>query len=93
MEFEIIESTKNKLVVDIKGEGHALCNSLKKELWKDKDINISGYHIEHPQVGVPRLTIETKKGGKTPQKAVQEACKRLKKENDSFLDKFKKNIK
>lgn len=91
MDINVIESSKNKLVIDIKGEGHALCSSVRKELWQDKDVTISGYHIEHPQIGVPRLTIETK--GKTPQKAIQEACKRLQKENETFLDKFSKEIK
>jgi DNA-directed RNA polymerase subunit L len=93
MEIHIIESSKNKLVFDLKGEGHALCNAVKKELWNDSDVNISGYHIEHPQVGVPRITVETKKGSKTPQKAVQDACKRLLKQNEQFLEKFKKEVK
>lgn len=93
MEIKVIESTKNKLVFDLKGEGHSLANSLKTELWNDKDIHISGYHIEHPQVGIPRLTVETKKGGKAPVKVIIEACKRLQKRNEDFLEKFKKEIK
>ncbi|MFH1439264.1 MAG: DNA-directed RNA polymerase subunit L [Candidatus Woesearchaeota archaeon] len=93
MEIKVIESEKNRLVIDIVGEGHALTNSLKKELWNDKDVTISGYHVEHPQIGIPRMIIETKKSGKTPQKAIQDACSRLKKQNENFLDKFKKEIK
>ena len=92
MEIEVIESSKSKLVIDLKGEGHALCSSLKKELWNDKDVSVSGYHIEHPQIGVPRMTIETK-SSKSPQKVLTDACKRLQKQNDQFLDKFNKAVK
>ena len=92
MEVDVIESSKNKLVIDVKGEGHALCSTLKKELWQDKNVSVSGYFIEHPQVGIPRMSIETK-GNETPQKALQDACKRLEKHNKEFLDKFKKEIK
>jgi len=93
MEIIVVESSKNKLVVDIKGEGHALCNSLKKELWSDKDVKNTGYFIEHPQIGIPRLMVETKQGGKTPQKAIQDACKGLEKQNAKFLELFKKEVK
>ena len=93
MEIDVIESSKNKLVFELKGEGHALCSTLKKELWKDKNVSVSGYFTEHPQVGIPRMSVETKKGEKTPQKAIQEACKRLKKQNELFLEKFKKEVK
>lgn len=92
MEIHVVESSKNKLVIDIKGEGHALCNSLKKELWNDDDVKNAGYFIEHPQVGTPRLLVETK-GSKTPQKAIADACKHLISQNEKFLELFKEEVK
>ncbi|MBT4824580.1 DNA-directed RNA polymerase subunit L [Candidatus Woesearchaeota archaeon] len=91
MEINVIESSKKTLVVELKGEGHAMCNALKKEIWNDKDTKVGGYHIEHPQVGIPRITVEST--GKAPQKILQDACKRLEKKNSDFLAKFKKVVK
>lgn len=89
MELNVKESKKNRFVVEIKGQGHSLCGSLKDELQKDKELKNAGYFVEHPQVGVPTLLVETS-GDKTPQKAIADACKRLQKQNEKFLELFKK---
>ena len=88
MELNVLEDSKNKLVVEIKGEGHALCNALKSELWKNKKVNIAGYNIAHPLVGVPKLVIETDSG--KPKDALVDAAKKVKKEADEFLKAFNK---
>ena len=92
MEIKLIEQSKNKLVLNIEGQGHSLCNSLKKELWNDKDVTVAGYYVEHPQVGIPTFIVETK-GKKSPQDALVNAAKRMKKENDKFLKEFLKEVK
>ena len=89
MELEYLEDTKYKLIVDIKGAGHALANAVKKELWNDKDVKIATYNVEHPLVGVPRLIVETGSGKKNAKKAVLDSIDRLKKQNTQFLKKFK----
>ncbi|MBI4738949.1 DNA-directed RNA polymerase subunit L [Candidatus Woesearchaeota archaeon] len=48
MELKILEETKTKLVIDMTGEDHTLCNMLKKELWKNKHVKVAGYNIDHP---------------------------------------------
>jgi len=88
MELEFIEDTKYKVVVDIKGAGHALANSLKKELWNDKNVKVSAYNVEHPLIGVPRLIVET--SSKAARKAILDAVERLKRQNKQFLTKFKR---
>ena len=88
MELNVLEDSKKKLVVEIKGEGHALCNALKSELWKNKKVNITGYSIAHPLIGIPKLVIET--GSGKPKDALIDAAKKVKKEADEFLKAFNK---
>ena len=92
MEINVLEESKNKLVVEIKGEGHALCNALKTELWKNKKVKVAGYNIAHPLIGIPKLIIETEPGG-DPKKLLVEAIKNVKKDADAFLKSFSKKVK
>ena len=42
MEIKILDDKKNKLVIEVKGADHTLCNALKTELFNAacKDCNI-----------------------------------------------------
>lgn len=91
MEINVLEESKNKLVVEIKGEGHALCNAVKAELWKNKKVKVAGYNISHPLVGVPKLVIETESGD--PKKILIDAIKNVRKDADAFLKSFSKTVK
>ena len=86
MELNILENENNRLKVEILGEGHTLCNALRKELWNDKSVKIAGYSIGHALMPRPVLTIEAPDA----KKALLEAIKRLKKENKELHDVFKK---
>lgn len=92
MEVSVLEQNKNHLALEIKGEGHSMCNLLKKELWNDENIVTAGYVIEHPQIGVPKFFIETK-AGTTPKEALLDAVKRLKKQNEKFEELFLAEVK
>jgi DNA-directed RNA polymerase subunit L len=91
VELNIIEETKNKLIVNIEGEGHTVCNALRKELWNDKSVKIAGYKVEHPDVGIPQLVVETSAG--KPSEAVIKAAQGLKKESEKFKKAFSKVVK
>lgn len=88
MEANTIEEKKNKIIVELVGDTHTLPNVLKKELWSDKDVVVSGYNIEHPLVGKPHLVVQTKK--KAPRTALIDAAKRVKKNIDKFKAAFSK---
>ncbi len=88
MELKVIEKGKKKLIFDLIGADHTFSNSLKKELWNDKSIKVSAYHVEHPLIGIPRFIVET--DDKDPEKALLDAVKRLEKKNESFLEDAKK---
>jgi DNA-directed RNA polymerase subunit L len=88
MEIKIIENEKNRLMIELPGADHTLCNSLKKELVSVKGVEIATYAVEHPLIGVPKMIIETK--GIAPKKALEEAIKGLQEKNKEFLTLFKK---
>lgn len=90
MEVSIIEETKDKLVFEVRGETNTISNVLKKELWNDSDIKISGYYLEHPLVHTPKFVVQT--NGSDPRKAVKSAIKRIEKEAEKLLEEAK-NIK
>ncbi|MBR9677393.1 DNA-directed RNA polymerase subunit L [Candidatus Woesearchaeota archaeon] len=92
MELKILEDKKNRLVVEIKGEDHTLCNALKAELWNDKKVTVASYRIAHPLVGIPTLIVETE-SSTAPKKALQNAISRLSKQNDEFKKEVKAKIK
>ena len=87
MEINIIEDKKKRLVFELKGEGHTLCNVLREELWNDKSVTVSAYNISHPLVGIPTFIIET--SSKSPKKALKDAIARLKKKNSAVVKKVK----
>jgi len=87
MEINILEDKKKRLVFELKGEGHTLCNALREELWNDKSITVAAYNISHPLTAVPKFIIET--NGKSPKTALKSAIDRLKKKNSELLKKAK----
>ncbi len=88
MQLNTIEETKNKLIVELIGDSHTLPNIIKKELWNDKDVVISGYNIEHPLIGKPHIIVQTK--SKAPRTALVDAAKRIQKDVEKFKDAFSK---
>ena len=89
MELKILEDKKKRLVFELKGEDHTLCNALREELWNDKSVTVAAYNISHPLVGIPKFIIET--NGKTaPRKALKNAISRLKRRNTELKKEFAK---
>jgi len=83
--MKIIKDTKNELEIEITGESHTLCNTLRKTLMEDKDVESAAYIMEHPIIGEPKLYIKAK----NPRKSLKKAAKTLK----SRCNKIKKEIK
>jgi len=91
MQIKVIEESKNKVVFKIQGESHTLCNSLKEELRKDKKVSMASYFVSHPDIDEPTFTVETT--SVSPKKAIMDAIKRIKKDNEKFLTAFNKEVK
>ena len=86
MELEIVSKSKNRIVFELKGEGHTFCNLLRDELWNEKDVIASGYHIKHPLVGIPKFVAETKSSDVAT--ALESASKSVKKMAQDFKKSF-----
>src|SRR3989338_3465887 len=91
MEIKILDDKKNKLMLEVKGVDHTLCNALKTELWNDKHVKIATYSIRHPQISVPQMIVETD-GEVSPKNALINAVQRLHKTNEKFKKEFLKEI-
>ena len=87
MEVKIIEEKKDRIVFEIIGESHTLCNALRKELYNDEHVKVATYAIEHPLIEKPRFILET--DGADPKKTIQNAIKKLQKQ----LEKIKTEAK
>lgn len=90
MELNILEKKKRRLVFELKGADHTLCNPLKESLLKNKSISVATYSIAHPLISVPKFIIETT--DKEPLKVLLESIESLKKEFKSMATLFKKSI-
>lgn len=83
MEVKVIENKKNRLIFELKGADHTLCNILKTEMWNDEHVKTSTYSIKHPQISSPEFIVETDTSV-TPKSALTGAVNRLKKASDKF---------
>ena len=92
MEIIITNETKNRLEFDLAGESHLFCNLIKEELNKDDHVKNVTYVIDHPLISKPHFIIETDTSS-NPKKALKDAVKRIKKNNDKLKAEVKKEIK
>ena len=87
MEIKILDDKKNKLIIEVKGTNHTLCNALKSELWNDKHVKTATYSIRHPQISMPQMIVETD-GEVSPKNALINAVQRIHKINEKFKKEF-----
>ena len=80
--MKVIKDTKKEFEIEITGESHSLCNTLRKTLMEDEDVEAAAYVIEHPIIGQPKLYIK----GKNPKKSLQTAAETVKLRCDEFKD-------
>jgi DNA-directed RNA polymerase subunit L len=92
MKIKVLKRTSNELKIEIEGEGHTFCNVLQKALLEDDTIEMAGYNLPHPLVSNPTIYVQTKKGLK-PETAIQNAVKKIRKQNKEFRTTFEKALK
>ena len=80
MEINVLTDKRNELEIEVIGESHSICNSLRKLLMDDDDVKYAVYAIDHPVVGEPIIHIK----GKNPKKALLMAAEQLKEQNEEF---------
>ena len=89
MEINVLEDTSERIVFELPGAGHTLCNVLKKELWKDGRVKVATYAIAHPLKGIPQMVVETD-GSAKPVVVIKEAIKKVSDEAIKFSAAVKK---
>ena len=87
MEITVVEESKKRIVCEIPGEGHTLCNALKSQLLKNEHVKIATYSIKHPLLGTPVMLIDTD-GTISPREAMAEAANALSDECKEFRKEF-----
>ena len=92
MELKFIENTKNKILMELKGEDHTFCNVLVKELQKNGNVKAATYRIDHPLQRIPLFLVETNEKI-TAKKVLLDAVNGLSKINAKFLKEFKSHVK
>ena len=92
MEIKVLDDKRNRLIIEVKGTDHTLCNAIKTELWNDKHVKIATYSIRHPQISIPQIIVETD-GEVTPKNALINAVQRLHKVNEKFKKEIVKEVK
>ena len=57
MELKVLENTKSRLKIEVKGESHTLLNLLRRNSW-DAKAGQASYMIEHPMLSHPKIIIK-----------------------------------
>lgn len=92
MQLRVLEREANKIVIEVEGEGHTLCNLLQNVLLEDEDVEFASYNISHPLVAKPVITIRTK-GNKRPEEALKEAVNKILQRGRELREEFEKAFK
>lgn len=86
MEVDVISDDKGCIEIEIAGEDHTLCNSIRREIYNENGDVIAGYNIEHPLISNPRMIVTSDK----PRKTILNAVDRLKSKNKELRSKLKR---
>ncbi len=91
MQVNVLERKRNELKIEIKGVGHSFCNLLQKALLNEDGIDMTGYDLPHPLVSNPIVYVRTKEN-LTPEPAIQNAVKRIRKQSKDLKKTFEKAL-
>ena len=86
MDLRVLKQDKDYVELEVIGEGHTMCNVIRKEIYNEKGDVVAGYNIAHPIVSNPKMIIK----GDKPLKLILSAIDRLKDKNKELKSKLKK---
>jgi len=58
---KVLEHERYELRIEFQGEDHGFCNLLRRTLLEEPAVEFSGYHLEHPLLASPVITLKTNK--------------------------------
>lgn len=91
MELNAERKDDNTLVVEAVGETVTVTNTIRGELWEDKNVKEAAHIKEHPYLAHPKVFVKTSRG--KPDTALNKASDKVFKQTEEFTEKFKKALK
>jgi len=85
MELKVLEKTKNRLKIEVRGESHTLLNLLRRNSW-DAKADQASYMIEHPMLSQPKIIIKAS----NPKGVLSRATDMVIKQTQDFSKVFKR---
>jgi DNA-directed RNA polymerase subunit L len=92
MKVKILKKLHNELKMEVKGEGHTLCNVIQKALLKDERVDLAGYSVPHPLTSSPVIYVRTR-GQSKPETVLKDAIEEVHKESEAFRTALEKALK
>jgi len=87
MKLNVLESTENKLVIEVHGEDHTFLNILTERSWAS-GCKQASYIIEHPYLSKPKIIVMAQ----NPKKILDSAAQMIIEEAKAFEKEFKRAL-
>jgi DNA-directed RNA polymerase subunit L len=91
MELKVIKEDEKTLFLEVPGETYTLTNTIREELWNDKNVSEAADVKEHPYLSQPKIFVRVTKG--SPKEALEKAAERIAEKAREFAEEFKKDLK
>lgn len=91
MELRVIKEDEKTLFLETPGETYTLTNTIREELWEDKNVSEAADVKEHPYLAQPKIFVKVSKG--SPRAALEKAAERVAEKAREFKEEFKKALK
>jgi len=90
MELKIVKEDEKTLFLETTGETYTLTNTLREELWNDKNVSEAADVKEHPYLAQPKIFVKVSRG--SPRTALEKAAERVAGKAKEFKEEFKKAL-
>ena len=80
--MKVVEEQDDRLIFEVTGEGHTICNILRKRLMSQEEVSAAAYDITHPLVGQPEFEVNSS----NPRESIKTASEGIKEEASEFKD-------
>ncbi|MEM5855384.1 MAG: DNA-directed RNA polymerase subunit L [Candidatus Aenigmatarchaeota archaeon] len=91
MELRIVDEDERTIFLECVDETHTLTNTIREELWNDKNVSEAADVKEHPYLSQPKIFVKVTKG--SPKEALEKAAERIAEKAREFGEEFKKALK
>ncbi len=86
----VLEHDRYELRIEFQGEDHGFCNLLRRTLLEEPSVEFAGYHLEHPLLASPVVTLRTKR--RKASVVLREALEKILARSEEFRKGFNQTI-